>query len=449
MGEVMSQGSQKTLHTVYDTDKLFYYFNSEDESNCIVLRLVLRRRVDKFILREALNQTLKRYPNFRQTPVLDAEGKLHTIENNREAEVYPYDPEPVTLGEKESNGFYFRVMYEGSTIWISAFHALCDGGGFMMFARTLLYYYAGLSGVPVSNEDGRILTQEVPVDPSELADPYKIDTGARPAPNALKTTGKEDIFLLPEKIKGTDECDHHVLFRFVLDTARLKNLAKEAGATVDTYMHLLIAGTIHDSYESGDSLIAGIGTVDVRPFYDSRYLQNLTDLFWIYYPKDIFTLPDRAACGIIQRLFKDQQLTRENIDGVRRESSRHFHEMFDFPMTSRQGLRMMREAFFNSPDLYVTYFMTNLVRLELGDDLDGLVAHADAYGPDIFKCPVLFLLTQGNETTVNITQRTMNRYFPLKMRETFIRKGLLIRDEMGLTFESDKIRVDEMPLVEE
>ena len=32
-------------------------------------------------------------------------------------------------------------------------------------------------------------------------------------------------------------------------------------------------------------------------------------------------------------------------------------------------------------------------------------------------------------------------------RETFIKKGLLIRDEMGLTFESDKIRVDEMPVV--
>ena len=79
------------LHKVHDIDKLFYYFFSENETNNIVFRLVLRGKIDKFILKKALNQTIRRFPNFRQTPVVDQEGNLFTVDNDREADVYPYD----------------------------------------------------------------------------------------------------------------------------------------------------------------------------------------------------------------------------------------------------------------------------------------------------------------------------------------------------------------------
>ena len=42
-----------TLYKVDDAEKLFYYFFSENESNNLILRLVLRSRIDKFILKKA------------------------------------------------------------------------------------------------------------------------------------------------------------------------------------------------------------------------------------------------------------------------------------------------------------------------------------------------------------------------------------------------------------
>ena len=51
-------------------------------------------------------------------------------------------------------------------------------------------------------------------------------------------------------------------------------------------------------------------------------------------------------------------------------------------------------------------------------------------------------MTHGNETTVNLTQRSFKRDFPGKLKAAFEKEGLLIRDELGSWFENDKIRID-------
>ncbi|MBQ9157558.1 MAG: hypothetical protein IJ137_12370 [Eubacterium sp.] len=433
---------ERRLNEIYDADKLFYYYFSENESCNLVLRLVLKERIDQSILKKALNRTLKRYPNFRQKPVLDSEGYLYSVDNDLEAEVYPYDPDPVNFGTRDTNGYLFRVMYEGSTLWISVFHGVCDGRGYMMFARTLLYYYLTLAGHPVRNEEGRILTEDVPADHTEMADPFDIPLEREAAANPFKPTGEENIFLIPGDKKGIDECRHYSLYRYVLDADKLVSFAREAGCTVDTYFHLLMAKMIRENYDTGGKMIAGMGAVDLRPFYDSRYLQNMRELFWIYYPDNFFELPDRAGASLIQRLFKNQQLTRDNFDGVLKESREGLKETLKYPFSYKPALKIMRDNVWKAPELMVSYFTTNLNRLDLGPDMDAHVARADVYAPAIFQCPGLLLLTQGNETVVNLTQRGYDRYFALKLRETFEKKGLLISAEMGKTFENDKLKVD-------
>lgn len=437
----MDRGYRK----IYDADKLFYYFFSEEESCSLIMRIGLQEKVDKRILKKALNQALLRYPNFRQMPVLDAGGHLHTMENDREAEVYPYDPAPANLGTKETGGFLFRVMYEGSTVWVSVFHAVCDGRGYMMFIRTLLYYYFTMAGHPVRNPNNSILTTETPADPSEMADPLEMEMDAEPCPNPFRPTGDENIFMIPQRIKDVDRCSQHGLFRYVLDTEQLLRRAAKARTTVDSYLHLLMARMIHKNYEVGGRLIAGMGAVDLRPFYDNCYLQNNRELFWIYYGESFFRLDDQDAADIIQHQFKEAQLSKERFDGVLALSRESLRETIAFPFAAKEGLRILREHLWSMPELKVSYFTTNLGRLGLGEDMDALVESADIYAPAIFHCPGLMILTQGGRTTVNMVQRGSDRYFPQKLKEAFAQEGLLISSRMGSWFEGDKIRVDKIP----
>ena len=449
---------ERTLHQVHDAEKLFYYFFSENESNNLIFRLVLRSRIDKSILKKALNKTLERYPNFRQTPVLDKDGYLYTVDNNQEADVYAYDPDPVTLASRETNGYLFRVMYEGDTLWISIFHSLCDGSGFKMFARTLLYYYFTYSGLQICNEDHHILTAEVPAAPSELSDPFLVKTDTKAADmaaygvtedgvNPFKPTDFEDVFLLPESVRQPDQCRDFGLGRYILNTERLLQRAKDLGTTVDTYIHLLTARTIHENYQVGDKLITGIGTIDMRSFYGNKYLQNHVELFWISYARAFFGLSDSDACDIIRKQFKDPQLQKAMFDLTLEGKRHHFRELFDFPITDSRRLQVMRQVMWYTPDIVSTYFSTNLIHLDLGRDLDPLVAHADIYGAAIFREPVLFILTHGSETSVNLVQRNLSRYFPSKLKETFRREGFLVSARLGNSFETDKLRINQIPTV--
>lgn len=439
----MDQG----LHKVHDIDKLFYYFSSENETNNLIFRLVLHSKIDRAILKRALNKTIDRFPNFRQTPVLDRNGSLYTVDNHREADVYAYDSGSVDFATEETNGFLFRVMYEGSTIWISLFHALCDGGGIKMFVRSLLYHYFTLSGCAISNCDGRFLTEEIAADPSELSDPFELCQDGPIVTNPFKPTGEENILILPESIKGVDACRYSGIFRYVLDTDKLRSLARDAGATIDTWLHLLTARVIHESYQSGDRRICGIGTIDIRPFYRSQCLQNSMDLFWIYYEDSFFVLSDGDACSIIGDHFKGEQIKKEILDGSLLERKMHYKELFAFPLTYKPGLRALREAILTSPEVNGTYFLTNIMGLDLGEELDAMVEEADVYGMPIFSSPVLFVMTQGRKTFVNLVQRNVNRYLAQRLRDAFVEKDLLIRAEMGDAFETDKLRIDKIPVI--
>ncbi len=437
------------LHKVHDIDKLFYYFFSENETNNIVFRLVLRGKIDKFILKKALNQTIRRFPNFRQTPVVDQEGNLFTVDNDREADVYPYDSAEVELGTDVTGGFLFRIMFEGNTIWISLFHSLCDGCGLKMFVRSLLYHYFTLSGYKIPNQGRRFLTEDIPTDPSELADPFALCSDGPIVENPYRPNEDEEILILPEPIKPVDDCRYPGLFRFVLDTDRLVSLAREAETSVDTYLHLLTARVIHDGYKTDGKLISGIGTIDTRPFYQSMSLQNNVALFWLYYGDEFFRLSDKDACRIIDQRFKAEQIKKDILDGSIRERKIQYKELFGFPITFEQGLKTLRDSILTSPDVTSTYFLTNIMRLDLGNEMDALVAGADVYGTPIFNSPVLFIVTQGKKTFINLVQRNVYRHLACRLQEAFLEKGLLISAEMGDSFEFDKLRIRNIPLIQD
>ena len=432
------------LHPINDVNKLFYYFFSEKESCSIVMNISLSAPVKPAVLKKALNFSLLRYPNFRQMPVIDKEGHLFTMDNDKEADVYPYDPDAAELGSSETKGFLFRVMHMGKKIWISVFHGVCDGKGLYMFARTLIYNYFILQGRRLSNEGGQILTLDVKEDPSEMADPFKhypeINSSAKPVFNRRKD---HKVFCLPEEPLGVDKCGFHRMFQFVLDKEKLLGLAHEAWTTLDAYFNLLVAKSIRESYNTDDRVIMELGAVDLRPFYKSRYLQNMRELYWVPFTAPLLDAPENYAGFLTRRLLMGAQLQKRHYDGILYESKLSLRESMNFPFADTESLEALRHGIWNNPEFHsgVSFFTTNVGLLELPKELKAFVNHIDIYAPCLFPFPSFFVMSHGKETTVNMVQRHFDKGFALKMLGKFKEMGVLIRYEDKGRFESDRLNV--------
>lgn len=436
-----------TLHKIYDTDKVFYYFFSEQESAAISIRFSLQDRIDRDHLKAALKKTLRRFPNFRQTLVLDGNGELYTMDNSQDVDVYPYDSNPAHFATRETNGYLFRVMYEGDTIWLSVIHGVCDGRGTLMFVRSLIWHYMVETGRLQADSTDNTVTGEADFDSPDMADPFDRDFAVSPAANPFTPAESEKYYILPEDIKGVDENRFSGLFRYVLDTKKLVEQAHRIGTSADTCLQLLIARTIHDSYDTGDKLISGMGAVDLRPFYQSSYLQNFRELFWVYYPPDVFDLSEQEAAELITRLFKKPQLNKNNYDRAILQRMEDYKDLLRFPFADTDSLRKLREAFFDADEFTVTYFTSNLGQVKFGRDIDPFIRHMEVYGPAIFSCPGFFILSHGDETVINLTQRNFSRYFPVKIMETFQKAGLLRDVKLGTIHEGDKVLANMIPVI--
>ena len=428
--------------TVSDADKLFYYLFSEEESCSILLNFTLRVPVNKVHLKKAVNEALKRYPNFRQTPVLDRDGYLYTKDNDQEAEVYPYDPDPVDFGTKDTNGYLFRVMFMGKRLWISVFHSVCDGRGLYMFARTLLYYYFTFGGCNIANPGHFILTEEVPSDPTEMADPFAYHKEFNPSAHpAFERKTDNPVFKLPEEVKGVDKCEYHRKFQYILNTKKFLELAHQAETSFDAYFNLLVAKTIHDSYDTKGKLIMELGAVDLRPFYGSHYLQNMRELFWVPFIEPLFKVPEKFAALMVRDVLMRSQLQKAHYDGIVYQSIESYKEMFNFPLADTEGLKRLRHGLWEDPFFKTTYFCTNMGPLGLGEDIDPFVEMADCSAPCLSPHPYFLLVTQGKVTTVNFIQRHFDKKLALKLLGTFRELGVLEKYVDCGRFESDKLHV--------
>ena len=99
---------------------------------------------------------------------------------------------------QEDNGWLVRFYYYRNRISIEVFHALSDGGGAMVFFRTLLAEYLRQTGedIPVGNG---VLDPGEPPRPEELEDAYAryaghYALGLRRLPKAYPNTGTPEPF---------------------------------------------------------------------------------------------------------------------------------------------------------------------------------------------------------------------------------------------------------------
>ena len=135
--------------------------------------VTLDRNIDGGILKNAVIDILKRFPYYK---VRLKKGLfwLYLEHNPKDPAVTHDGLHPcVGINYKENNDYLFKIKYIDNIIAIEIFHALTDGGGAMIFLKTLTARYLTLCGENIAvNKDMGIwdINEEVP--PEEAVDSF-------------------------------------------------------------------------------------------------------------------------------------------------------------------------------------------------------------------------------------------------------------------------------------
>ena len=158
-------------HKLDNSAKIFPMMKTERNQNMFRITFVLSKVIDENILKDALDLTLKRFPSFK-VKIKRGIFWYYLEENIAELKIFPADSSGITpLKEKELNYYCFKVSYFENNIYIDFYHVLSDGKGALEFFKCLIFYYLKLTGEEV-NDEGLVLTNDIPIDPDETIDGF-------------------------------------------------------------------------------------------------------------------------------------------------------------------------------------------------------------------------------------------------------------------------------------
>ena len=171
---------------------------------------------------------------------------------------------------REDNGWLVRFYYYRDRISIEVFHALSDGGGAMVFFRTLLAEYLRQTGVFVPAGNG-VLDLDEPPRPEEMEDAYaryagRRALGLRRMPKAYQNIGTGEPFYT-----------FHVTMGFV-PLPRLRAEAKKNGASITEYLSAVLIHVILEKQKREkpyrERPVALAVPINLRGWFPSETLRN-------------------------------------------------------------------------------------------------------------------------------------------------------------------------------
>lgn len=251
-------------------DKAFYYGLAGDQTMIQNKRIILDEKVDVDILREALVETLKRYPKMKERVVLH-EGSLYYAPNDREPVIFQ-DDRPRLIGTEETAGYLFAIDVSGEEIHIRMHHGLVDGKGYFQFLKTLLYYYFSEMGYDIDKE-GMVLTNDDP--PEDPQDNYSYEKYSSEDAQPLGLRKGEKAFKAPEELY---DMSRPVCRKFLITSKMdaLLKIAKSHETSVVPVLAVMMSKSIHDIYDVGEESVTGCIPVDMRAVFKADVPGNFS-----------------------------------------------------------------------------------------------------------------------------------------------------------------------------
>lgn len=178
---------------------LYSALQKEEYSAIYRFSALMEKDVDPAALQRAIDRCMPRFPTFA---VRIRKGAFwYYLEHNSAPGPFlkedVSDPcQPVRF--KEDNGWLVRFYYYRNRISIEVFHALSDGGGAIVFFRTLLAEYLRQTGVDIPAGNGVLDLNEPPRE-EEMEDAYARYAGHHALglhrqPTAYQNTGTSEPF---------------------------------------------------------------------------------------------------------------------------------------------------------------------------------------------------------------------------------------------------------------
>lgn len=236
------------------------------------LSATLHEEVDPVRLQAALAAVLPRFPHIKSR--LRRGLFWYYIEDNAGMPCVQEDVRNpcMVIREKENGYFHFRVRYYQRRIAVEFLHSLTDGGGGMVFLKTLTAQYLALGGHPIPAGDG-VLDCARGATPEELEDSYKKHADL----SAVRSRRERRAWHVPGARESAGVMH---LTTGVIPTEALRAAARERGVSVTELLVAVQLYALHrvqrEMTPAARRAVKVSVPVDMRRFYPSKTLRNFS-----------------------------------------------------------------------------------------------------------------------------------------------------------------------------
>ena len=274
IGRWIMKNSQKPNRYHLDLSATFYpYMTSKKAQSLFCVSAVLADKVDKELLRRAVNEVMGRFPTYK-VRLKKGYSRYYLEENFKQVLVFEWNGRPQTpINPKLTNGYLFRLSYEDRTVYLEMFHALTDANGAMKLLLATLRRYRELTGISF-DENCDILTTRESVPERELEDSFV----ANYKPISLsKLNLKSMAGGAPYRVTG-EYSEHYHIVSAEYESAKLLEKSRAMGVSLTAYISAITACAMaHNAKKCDGKLkrpIALMIPVNLRNLFESVTARN-------------------------------------------------------------------------------------------------------------------------------------------------------------------------------
>ena len=283
--------------------KIFPISAGRKYSTVFRLSVVLKEKIDPYLLQEAVEKALEVYSFFKVRMkdgffwnYFEYNPKKPLVEEEREYPCQYIDP-------KKNRQYLFKVTYFDRKINIDIFHSLTDGNTGIMFFREIVYTYIELSHRGEFKKEIRAPRKvDLDTEDSYIKNYDKNAKGNNSAQKAYALKGKKIKF-------GAVSAIHEII-----DVDILRAKCKEKGVTVTQYLTAVLIYSIYNANfkkNKGKKPIKVCIPINLKKYFSSKTVSNFFSYMTVeIYEKDMTTFED--ILSFVKKDF-EKRLTEEEI----------------------------------------------------------------------------------------------------------------------------------------
>ena len=305
--------------------------------------------VEPALLRQALDETQKRYPYLSVT-LKAGERAFYYEENDRPIALLHTD-DRASLNCEASNGHVWAVCWMEDRIHLDCFHGVTDGTGMYRVLATLLHHYC--SARYGAAEPEGIWTLETPIRPAETEDPQDTLTPPEayvpPAPPLREAfTLETDGGLTPSEPTIWDvEIPEEALIRY----------SSAHDASPGTLISLLTAQAIDALYPNREKDIISAYVINARPMLGAMETHhNCLGMALLTYDHRVKAMPFDRQCTV----YRGMTFAQSDADRVRRDMAANDVQLRAVAEsdTTREEKKQLLGPPFRGGDGYVSFLVS-------------------------------------------------------------------------------------------